>query len=386
MDTVRIGIAGMGGIGRHHADYLLEGAVENARLAAVCAPHSERLATYAQRGIPVFDDAAAMIRSGLLDAILIATPHTLHVPIALAALNAGLHVLVEKPVAAHKAEAERLIAVAHAHPGLRVAVMFQLRTEPRYTLLRDMLRKGDAGTILRIDWTATDWFRSDAYYAANAWRATWRGEGGGVLINQSLHQLDALQWLFGMPSRVRGFCALGRHHDLEVEDCASAHLEWAGGASGTFTASTGELPGVNRLEIAGTRGRLLLENDRLTFDRLEVPSDVWSRTAPPGFARPGIVKADIPFANAAAPHAAVARNFVASIRDNAPLLCPVADGVGALELANAIVYSSVAGRTVDLPLDSAAYSAFLDELIANERPPRRVAATPPIDIAKSFRK
>src|SRR5690606_18350420 len=197
----------------------------------------------------------------------------------------------------------RLIAAARAHPNLVFAGMFQLRLEPRYQKLRQLIRNGELGRLMRVTWINTDWFRTDAYYASSGWRATWKGEGGGVLINQCLHNLDTLQWLFGMPARIRAFCQLGRHRNIEVEDAVTAYLEWPEGATGTFVSTTAEAPGTNRLEIAGTRGRVILENDRLTFDRNEVDAEEFNRTAVSGFARPDTWRIEIPITNAVMPHA-----------------------------------------------------------------------------------
>src|SRR5207248_1067235 len=173
-------------------------------------------------------------------------------------------------------------------PGIVFGGMFQLRTEPRYLKIRNLITNGDLGDLVRINWINTDWYRTEAYYASGAWRATWKGEGGGVLLNQCLHNLDTLQWLCGMPARLRGFCQLGRFHHIEVEDNVTAYMEWSGGATGTFISSTGEAPGTNRMEIVGTRGKMVLENDRLTFERNSVDMIEFSRTAPQGFAKPQV--------------------------------------------------------------------------------------------------
>jgi predicted dehydrogenase len=210
-----------------------------------------------------------LIGSEEVDAVIIATPHYQHTSLGIAALQQGLHVMVEKPISAHKADAERLIAAHRAKPSLVFGGMFQLRAEPRYLKLRDLIQGHELGQIIRMSWIMTDWFRTEAYYASGGWRATWKGEGGGVLLNQCLHNLDVLQWLLGMPSMARGFCQLGRFHNIEVEDNVSAYLEFPNGGSGTFVSSTGEAPGTNRFEIAGTRGKVVLENNRLLFTRNE---------------------------------------------------------------------------------------------------------------------
>jgi predicted dehydrogenase len=262
--------------------------------------------------------------------------------------------------------------------------MFQLRTEPRYTKIRKLVQSGELGPIVRLNWIITDWFRTEAYYASGGWRATWKGEGGGVLLNQCLHQLDMLQWLCGMPARVRGFCQLGRFHNIEVEDNVTVYLEYADGATGMFISSTGETPGTNRFEIVGTRGRLVLENNKLTFNRNEADMLEFSRAAKIGFARPEVWNVEIPFENAANQHAVVMQNFVDAILDGAPLIAPGAEGIHSVELANVMLYSSLIGQTVELPMDSAAYERKLQQLIAESKFEKKVAQIGPEDFTKSF--
>ena len=216
MNKVRIGIVGLGNMGRFHADYLLKGEVQNAVLTAVSDTFTRNLDFYRGK-VAVFEDCSQMIRSGMIDAIIIATPHYLHTVLGIDALENGLHVLTEKPISVHKADCERLIA-AHQKPGQIFAAMFQLRTDPKFAKIKHLIDSGELGQIVRINWINTDWFRTEAYYASGGWRATWKGEGGGVLLNQCPHNLDLMQWFFGMPSKVRGFCQLGRYHDIEVED------------------------------------------------------------------------------------------------------------------------------------------------------------------------
>ena len=384
MTPVRFGIVGMGNIGKHHAGYLRAGQVPGCELVSVCSPSPQKLESY--RPLKIHSDPLALIRSGEIDALLIATPHYQHTPLGIAALEAGLHVMVEKPIAAHKADAERLIAAAAAHPKQVFGAMFQLRTEPRYVKIKALLQAGELGRLMRINWINTDWFRTDAYYSSSAWRATWRGEGGGVLLNQALHNLDTVYWLLGAPSRVRAFSKLGAYHNIEVEDEVTAYLEWSEGATGVFVTSTAEAPGTNRLEICGSRGRLVLENDRLTFQRTEVDTLEYSRTAKSGFAKPELWNVEVPFTNAPSQHASLMQNFVESIREGKALIAPGQDGIGSVELANAILYSSLTQSTVDLPLNSATYERKLNELIATSRFEKKVESLGNDDFSKSFRR
>src|SRR5271169_4108308 len=212
MKSVRLGIVGMGNIGSHHADYLLAGKVKRCELKAVSDAAVDKLVSFQQRGLRVFDDGREMLRSGDVDAVIVATPHYQHTTLGIAALRQGVHVMVEKPISAHKADAERLIAAHREKPKVVFAGMFQFRAEPRYLKIQKLIRSGELGEVVRMSWIMTDWFRTEAYYASGGWRATWKGEGGGVLLNQCLHNLDSMQWLLGMPARVRGFAQLGRFH------------------------------------------------------------------------------------------------------------------------------------------------------------------------------
>jgi len=263
--------------------------------------------------------------------------------------------------------------------------MSQFRAEPGYQKMRQLIQSGALGAIVRVSWINTDWFRPEAYYTSSEWRATWRGEGGGVLINQCLHNLDMLQWLVGMPTSVRGFCKFGRFHDIEVEDDVTAYFEWASGATGTFVSSTGEAPGTNRLEIAGTRGRLLLENGKLLFTVNEMDAVEKCKSADQPFAKLPATTQEIPFENAPHAHAALLQNFVDAILDGKELLSPGAEGIHAVELANAIVYSSLLEKMVALPLDGAAWEGKLNELISNSQMKKVVRAVTG-DVASSFKR
>ena len=384
MKTVRLGIIGLGNIGQHHLGYLSAGKVSRAELVAVSDAVPFKLDRYLP--LKTFTDGEELIRSGLVDAVIIATPHYQHTTLGIAALKKGLHVMVEKPISAHKADAERLIATHKQHPKQVFAGMFQLRAEPRYLKIQKLIQAGDLGDIVRMSWIMTDWFRTEAYYASGGWRATWKGEGGGVLLNQCLHNLDAMQWLLGMPARVRGFCQLGRFHHIEVEDNVSAYLEYPNGATSTFVSSTGEAPGTNRFEVVGTRGKLVLERDRISFTRNEADMIEFSRSAKLGFAKPEVWNVEIPFENAPNAHATLMQNFVNAILGGEPLIAPGEEGTHSVELANVILYSSLIDQTVELPMDSAAYEKKLNQLIAGSKIEKKVVAVSNEDFTKSFRK
>lgn len=386
MSKVCIGITGLGNIGNVHANNLLENKVPRAEFSAICSSSEEKRQSFAEKGLKTYNTTEELIQSGEIDALLIATPHYQHPEIGIQALEAGLHIMVEKPIAAHKADAERLIAAAEKHSDLTFSAVFQLRTEPRYIKIRELVQSGELGDIVRVIWVMTDWFRSEAYYQSGGWRATWKGEGGGVLLNQCLHQLDALQWIMGMPSKVRSHVGIGRFHDIEVEDDVTCYLEYPNGATGMFLSSTGEIPGSNRFEIAGTKGRLLLENDKLLLTRNATPTDEWNKTSKIGFALPETTVEEIPIPPSEEPHAQLLTNFVDNILDGTPLIAPGASGIGSVELANVMLYSGLLDKPVDLPMDSAAWEAKLQELIANSTHEKKVVQVSTEDFSASFRR
>jgi len=364
-NEVRLGIAGVGNIGTAHGRSVLEGKAAGMRLVAVSDGNAARLGAGAE--VKVFGKSPEMIRSGEVDAVLVATPHFSHTSIGIDALEHGLHLLLEKPISVHKLDCERLIAAHNGREGQVFAAMFNQRTDPFYVKIREMIRGGELGEIRRIQWTITDWFRTGAYYASGGWRATWAGEGGGILLNQCPHNLDLFQWMFGMPARVRAFCGFGRYHDIEVEDDVTAYMEFGNGATAVFIATTGEAPGTNRLEIAAERGRVVYENDQLTFTRNEAPMSEFSRSATEGFAKPAAEVVVLPISDHGMQHIGILRNFAGAILKGAPLIAPAEEGIHSVELANAMLYSTFTGKTVELPLDGAAYERHLQELIATSR-------------------
>lgn len=358
---LRVGVVGLGTMGTKYAELLRAGKIAGATLAAVCNRRPEPRAAYAD--VPGFENIKGLLKAHAADAIIIATPHYAHTAIAIAALRCDLHVLVDKPIAVHKADAEKMLA-AHRSTASVFAIMFQMRTDPRYRKIKNLLTEGALGRIQRVQWTLTDWFRTDTYYRAGEWRATWRGEGGGILLNQAPHQLDLLQWLVGQPERVRAWCHFGKYHQIEVEDEVTAYLEFADGATGVFIASTGEAPGTNRLEIAGDRARIVLEGSRLTLDTNEVPAAELRAKSPEMFAVPRTTRQEFLVEPPPDAHRAVMQNFVDAIRECAPLIAPAEEGLRSLELANAMILSSVTDRTVALPISSRRYAAELKKLIA----------------------
>jgi predicted dehydrogenase len=384
MKKVRLGIIGVGVMGSAHARSLLEGKVPRLELAALCDTNPETFQPFP--GVPVFTHSDALIRSGQVDAVLICTPHYDHTTIGIATLKAGLHVLVEKPISVHKADAERLIR-AHTNKKQVFSAMFNQRTDPSYIKLRQMIQQGELGTIRRANWIITNWFRTQNYYDSGGWRATWAGEGGGVLLNQCPHQLDLWQWLFGMPDQVRAFCQIGRYHNIEVEDDVTATLLYKNGTTGSFITSTGEAPGTNRLEVAAERGKVVIENGEFRFTRNEVEMSPFCRNDPGKFTSPPVWNVQVPIAGGNGPqHLGILKNFTEAILDKVPLIAPAREGIHGVELANAMLMSSFLDKTVDVPLKGAAYEKLLKQKIAGSKFKKVVKKVKNDDFSKSFAK
>jgi predicted dehydrogenase len=364
VDDVRLGIVGVGAMGSSYAQRVRDGAIKNMTLSAICDRNAERIATLAD--VPQFDEAEGMFRSGLIDAVVIATPHPSHRAIGIAALEAGLHTLVEKPLTVTAADSARLLA-AHRDPGQVFAAMFNQRMDPRYVHLRTLIASGALGTLQRMSWLITDWFRTEAYYASGTWRGSWSGEGGGVLVNQCPHNLDLWQWLFGMPRRVRAFCHFGKYHDVEVEDEVTAYLEYDSGATGVFVTTTGEAPGVNRLEVVGDLATAIVEHDRMTIRRNAMSAREFSRTSDAHFDAPTFAVEKIQFPDHGPQHTGILQNFADAIVRGVNLVAPAAEGIESVRLANAMLESSLSETTVSLPMDEDAFERRMQSLVAGSR-------------------
>jgi predicted dehydrogenase len=383
MSNVRIGVIGLGAMGGFHVSYLHE--IEGAQLAAVCdampgkaekvaagmadvkAKADARLASRVTdpAALGTFSSYEAMLDSKQVDAIIIATPHFQHPEIALAAFERGVHVLSEKPLAVHVKDARKVIEAHKQKPELTFGLVLQMRTVALYKKLKALIDEGELGEITRITWLVTDWFRTWSYYASGGWRATWSGEGGGVLINQCPHNLDLIQWLMGaQPTRVTAVASLGKQHPIEVEDEVSAILEFPNGAIGHFVTTTGEAPGTNRLEISGDRGKVIAENGKLTFHRTRKSVREVRETSPEAFAQVETWVSEIPLPTGALAegHKVIMQNFVNAILKKEPLIAPGSEGDKGLEIGNAMLMAGVTRRPVDLPLDGDAYEQLLKDL------------------------
>jgi predicted dehydrogenase len=366
MNKVRIGIVGLGNMGSGHAQYLIEGQVKGAELTAVSDISAERLKKAQEQWgdrVLTFESPEALFRSGAVDGILLCTPHYDHPKQAIDAFSCGLHVLVEKPAGVYTRQVREMNESAAAS-GKVFGIMYNQRTNPLYIKLRELISSGELGEIRRTNWIITNWYRSQAYYNSGGWRATWAGEGGGVLINQDPHQLDLWQWTTGlMPKRIRAFCSFGKHRDIEVENDVTAYVEYENGASGVFVTSTHESPGTNRFEISGDRGKIVIEDDKMTFWRLRQSETEFNLANTSAFSQPEYWKCDIPIQSGGPQHMGITQNWVDSIAKGTPLLAPGEEGIKGLTLSNAMLLSTWTDSWVDLPIDEDLFYGKLQEQI-----------------------
>lgn len=372
MDLVRVGIIGMGNMGTGHAKYLGEGLVDGAVLAAVCDERTEHLTKVLEQSklenVRKFSDPKTMMASGAIDAVLVCTPHYSHPELAMMGFDHGLHVLIEKPAGVYTRQVREMNEASKKTDRV-FGIMYNQRTNPMYQKLRELVQAGELGEIRRANWIITDWYRSQSYYNSGGWRATWAGEGGGVLINQVPHQLDLWQWTMGMmPTRIRAFCSFGKHRDIEVENEVTAYAEYANGASAVFITSTCEAPGTNRFEVTGDRGKIVIENGQMKFWRLRVSETEFNATYTGGFGQPECWQCDIPIKSGDGnQHMGITRDWVNAIRKGTPLLAPGIEGIHGLTLSNAMLLSSWTDDWATLPLDEERFYALLQERIQGSK-------------------
>ncbi len=369
MTKVRLGIIGVGNMGSGHAANILAGKCPEIELTAV-ADRREARRQWAKDTLPegtaIFEEGSDLIQSGLCDAVHICTPHYQHPTLAMEAFAAGLHVMCEKPAGVYT-KAVREMNEAAEKSGKVFAMMFNQRTNCVYRKMHEMVHSGQLGELKRVNWIITDWYRTQIYYDSGDWRATWDGEGGGVLLNQCPHQLDLLQWICGLPKTVQAFCLEGKWHDIEVEDDVTAYLQFANGATGVFVTTTGDAPGTNRFEVTGTLGKLVCENDKLAFWKLAQDEREFCRTATEGFAQPQCQQVEVETDGENLQHVGVLNAFAGKILHGTPLVAEGTEGLGGLTLSNAMHLSSWLGRAVDIPFDEELFLSELNKRRATSR-------------------
>ena len=361
MEQVRLGIIGIGGMGTNHVRSIMDGKVPNMVLTAVADVRQSRL-DWAKENLPesvaIFADGRELIDSGKVDAILVATPHYFHPEFVIYALEHGVHAISEKPAGFYTKQVREMNEAA-AKSDKTFAIMFNQRTNCTYRKLHEMIESGELGQMKRVNWIITDWYRNQSYYDAAGWKATWDGEGGGVLLNQCPHQLDLLQWLCGMPVKVRAFCHEAKWHDIEVEDDVTAYMEFENGATGVFVTTTADAPGTNRLEITFDRGKIICEDGKLLYDKLDAPISEFIKTEKEGFKKPNCTHIEVETDGLNEQHAGVMKAFADRILTGGPLVADGVEGIRGLTLSNAMHLSSWLDRTVEIPFDE---ELFLTEL------------------------
>ena len=372
MNKLKVAIIGVGNMGTYHAKSIgLNGLCPEMELVAICDKSPARQAwakeTFGEK-VTVFADAKDLFEAKICEAVIIATPHYDHPKLAMEAFSYGLHVLSEKPAGVYTKNVREMNAAAKA-AGVVFGMMFQCRLIPGVRKVKELIASGNFGEIRSVNWLVTNWYRSQFYYDSGSWRATWAGEGGGVLLNQCPHQLDALAWFCGMPEEISATCRVGRWHDIEVEDDVVAVLKYPNGVTGTFITSTGLCPGSNRLEIVLDKGSIVLENnsDVTVYELAEKEQD-YSRRAKSVFDKPQITKMVYTFPEVKDHHMLVANAWAKKILHNeGELIATGEDGLNELLLSNAMYLSSWLDKSVKLPFDEDLYYEELMKRVATSR-------------------
>ncbi|ASK60970.1 dehydrogenase [Virgibacillus phasianinus] len=380
MKKVRLGIIGLGAQGGAYAGFITDGRVENMEIGAICDndPAKKDVAKDKYPDVPFYDNYIDMLESGDVDAVVTCVPHYLHPEMGIHALKRDIHALVEKPAGVYTKQVKELNEFAATKPELTFGIMFNQRTNELYQKVKEVIDNGEIGDIRRTNWIITSWWRPQGYYDQSAWRATWEGEGGGVLVNQAPHQLDLLQWICGIPKKVYSNVKYGYQRDIAVEDEVTTLLDYGNGATGVFITCTHDVMGTDRFEILGDKGKIVVDDSKkVTIKRLHKSEKEMSDTMSWADAAKVFMGGDLSEVYSeevlefesvwGAQHTAVMENFAANVLDGTPLLAPGSDGINGVALANAIHLSSWLGKEVELPVDEDVYLNELNKKIEEEK-------------------
>lgn len=372
MDKVRFGIVGCGNIGTTHIKNIFEGKVANGVLSAVCDINPKKFAFAREKygdQIKYFGSATEMFKSGECDVVMICTPHYSHPTLAIEALENDLNCIIEKPAGVYTLQVNEMLEKAKKTDKI-LGIMFNQRTNPAFIKMREMIKSGAIGKIKRTNWIITDWYRTQFYYDTGSWRATWVGEGGGVLYNQAPHQLDLFQWIVGMmPSKLRAFCHFGKWHDIEVEDDVTCYCEYPNGATGVFITTTADAPGTNRFEVTGTKGTLVFQNNKLYFTELEEDEREHCYSSKTGFTPPkALPTVELELVGENSQHAGICSNIANAILGLEEVYAPASDGINGVRLANAMLLSTWLNQDITLPFDDELFYEELKKRIAISKP------------------
>ncbi len=367
---IRLGIIGIGNMGSGHACRVVDGECPDFVLAAVADINPARKEWANKRlgeNVAFFDTAQAMLDSGLIDACIVSTPHYAHPGLAMECMKRSIHVMVEKPAGVYTKQVREMNEMADRHSEVVFGLMFNQRTNCVYRKMRELVQSGQFGRIRRTNWIITDWYRPQCYYDSGDWRATWYGEGGGVMLNQCPHQLDLWQWICGLPVKVDTHMKFGLWHDIEVEDDVTTYVEYENGATGVFVTTTGDAHGSNRFEIQMDRAKLLVEHDQLYLEEFSVSEPEFSATNKEPFAsmptKKGIVETD----GLNPQHTGVVNAWGGAILRGEPLVADGREGIRGLMLSNAMHLSAFLGREVTLPIDENLFYEEMKKRIATSR-------------------
>ncbi len=368
-DKIKLGIIGYGNMGSGHARIIYDGWTPEIEIAAICDVKPARLEAAKELlgdSVAYFTDAIEMLDSGLIDSCLVAVPHYDHPKYAVECFKRRIHVMVEKPAGVYTKQVKEMIEESKK-TDTTFAMMFNQRTNCIYRKMRELVQSGEYGEIRRTSWIITNWYRPQFYYNSGDWRATWSGEGGGVLLNQCPHQLDLWQWIGGMPVKLHSHIHYGKWHDIEVDDDVTTYVEYANGATGTFITSTGDAPGTNRFEITLDRAKIVAEGDKLYIWELPVATSEFTKTADTPFAcqKPAFREVETDGENPQ--HKGVLNAFAAHILHGEPLIAGGEEGINGLTVSNAMHLSSWLDKTVDIPFDDELYYQELMKRVATSR-------------------
>ena len=369
--AIKLGIIGLGNMGSGHAGHFMEGKCPEFELTAVADINPARIQwgrEHLKGGITWFDDAIQMLDSGLIEACMVCVPHYDHPKYAMECMKRGIHVMVEKPAGVYTRQVREMMAEADRHPEVKFGLMFNQRTNCLYRKMRELVQSGNYGRIRRTNWIITDWYRPQIYYDSGDWRATWSGEGGGVLLNQCPHQLDLWQWICGMPKKVTAHMRFGQWHDIEVEDDVTAYVEYEDGATGVFVTTTGDAHGTNRFEVQMDRAQIVVEHGQLRLTEFEVDEPTFSRTNQEPFGKMPTRDVPVELDGRNEQHVGVVNAWGAAILRGEPMIADGREGIWGLTISNAMHLSAFTGKTVELPFDE---DLFYDELMKRVATSRR---------------
>lgn len=370
MEKIKLGIIGLGNMGTSHARNIVDGKCPEVCLAAVADVNPERIKWGKENltdGIEYFDDAIKMLDSGMINACIISVPHYDHPGYAVECMKRGIHVMVEKPAGVYTKQVREMNEEADRHPEVVFGMMFNQRTNCIYRKLRELVKSGEFGEIRRVNWIITDWYRPQIYYDSGNWRATWAGEGGGVLLNQCPHQLDMLQWICGLPKTVEAHLHFGKWHNIEVEDDVTAYMEFENGATGVFVTTTGDAHGTNRLEIQMDRAKMIVENNKLMLDEYEMTEQEFSRTNTLPFATVNGSFSEVETDGENPQHVGVINAWADAILRGGSLVADGREGINGLMLSNAMHLSAFLGKAVEIPIDEDVFYAELMKKVASSK-------------------